>query len=57
MRPPQVFALTPPEERIPRREAQRADSGGRDSAEAAVAREPGGGTPRRPEKMITQREG
>ena len=57
MRPPQVFALTPPEERIPRRKAQRAGFGGRDSAEAAVAREPGGGTPRRPEKMITQREG
>lgn len=57
MRLPQVFALTPPEERIPRRKAQRAGSDGRDSAEAAVAREPGGGTPRRPDKMITQREG
>ena len=35
-RPAKIFVLTPPEQCIPRREAQRASTGGLDSAEAPV---------------------
>ena len=63
--PAQVFALTSPEERIPKRQAQRAGTGtcwavGAHSRTAAIrqkrggiAREPGGGTPRHPERLST----